>query len=66
MEAFQQEINKKIEMGALVELMEEEEKEILRGTHHFSYLSDVSSETPTSTNIRLINIRQTGKAPVFT
>ena len=41
--------------GTLVKLSKQEEEEILKGTHHFSYLSMVKSETSTSTSTRLIN-----------
>ena len=52
---FKKEIQKKIDTGTLVKLTKEEEAEILAGTHHFSYLSMVKSETSTSTSTRLIN-----------
>ena len=42
---FQKEIQKKIDTGTLVELSESKLKEVLNGTHHFSYLSMVKNET---------------------
>merc|ERR1711889_11673 len=62
LELFQKELQKKIDTGTLVEL-----KEVLNGTHHFSYLSYVSSETSTTTSTRLINdtLTSNGKGTSF-
>ena len=48
-------------------MKEEELKEVLSGTHHFSYLSYVSSETSTTTSTRLINdtLTSNGKGTSF-
>ena len=64
---FQKELQKKIDTGTLVEMKEEELKEVLNGTHHFSYLSYVSSETSTTTSTRLINdtLTSNGKGTSF-
>ena len=52
---FQQEIQKKIDTGTLVKLSKTKLDEVLNGTHHFSYLLMLKSETSTSTSTRLIN-----------
>ena len=52
---FQEKINEKIDIGTLVEVGEDELKNILAGTHHFTYLSVVTSETSETTSTRLIN-----------
>ena len=56
---FEKEIQKKIDTGTLVKLSEKELEEVLNGTHHFSYLSMVKSETSTSTSTCLINDKLT-------
>ena len=52
---FIKEIEKKRDIKTLVPLTQAELNKVLRGTHHFSYLSMVKSETSTSTSTRLIN-----------
>ena len=55
MKQFQEKIQEKIDIGTLVEVKEDKLKTIMAGTHHFTYLSVVSSETSESTQTRLIN-----------
>ena len=52
---FQDKIQEKIDIGTLIEVGEKELKGILAGTHHFTYLSVVTSETSETTSTRLIN-----------
>ena len=59
LQVFEQEIDKKIKIGTLVELSDSEQKQIIKGTHHFCYLSLVMIETSTSTTARLINNTKT-------
>ena len=61
------ETDKKIATGTLVKFSKEEEEEILNGTHNFSYLSIVKSETSTSTSTRLITdtLTSNGKGSSF-
>ena len=59
LEVFQEEINKKIPLGILVEVSDQELKEIMAFTHHFCYLSMVMSKSSASTQTRLINNTKT-------
>ena len=59
LEMFPKEIYKKIEIGTLVEMSDDELKETMKTTHHFCYLAMVMSETSTSTSAILINNTKT-------
>ena len=59
LEVFQEEINKNIELGTLVEVSDQELVAIFQSTHHFCYLSMVMSENSESTQARIINNTKT-------
>ena len=59
MQVFQEEIKKKIELGTLVEVSDQELEGIMQSTHHFYYLSMVISENSESTQTHLINNTKT-------
>ena len=55
MEQFQEEIQKKIDIGCLEEVPEQELENLLKTVHHFCYLQLVFSENSESTSTRMIN-----------
>jgi hypothetical protein len=57
---FQEEIDKKIDIGCLEQVPEAEIETLLKGVHHFCYLQLVFSENSESTSTRMINNTLTG------
>ena len=55
MEQFREEIQKKIDIGCLEEVPEQELENLLKTVHHFCYLQLVFSENSESTSTRMTN-----------
>ena len=56
---FQEQIYKKIELGTLEQMSDEEHEEVKKGPRHYYYPASVISETSDSTTFRLLTASNT-------